>query len=347
MPAKSPEVVTLSGPGDLAAALPHLFGFVPSESVVLLGLHGPRKRINLSLRLDLFAPEHDHVIAQDLAKRVLRTEPDAVQIIVLTASPDDDGDLPRRDLVGELLLAVRAPVVDALLVRDGRWWSYLCHDGCHCPKDGTPVDRESGGAVAVAAAHAGLGRSVLPDREAVVRSVAAPRGIAAISARQAMDRLCDRLTGVGARTWQPGALARVRDLVASYADPRITVRSDDAALVIMLCHHVPSRDAILGLELDDDAAAQLHRLMGDCVRRALPPMDAPVCATYAWLAYAGGESVLASASLDRALASDPDLSLARLLADAIHQQVHPRLLREAAKPPRDDSLASEVERPPV
>jgi hypothetical protein len=346
MSQNSPEVVTLSGPGDLAAALPHLFGFVPTESVVLLGLHGPRKRINLSLRLDLYEPEHDHVIAEDLGRRVLQTEPDAVQIIVLTAAPDDDGDLPRRDLVEELLLAVRSPVVDALLVRDGRWWSYLCYEGCQCPSDGRPVNLESRGAVAVAAAHAGLGRSVLPDREAVVRSVAAPRGIAAIGAQQAMGRVCHELELGATLAWRARALARVRvrELVDAYADPRITIRADDAARIIMLCHDVPSRDEILGLELDDDASSQLLRLLRDCVRRALPPLDAPVCATFAWLAYAGGEAVLASAAVDRALATDRDLSLARLLADAIHQQVHPRLLREAARGSGGDSPAGDPER---
>ncbi|HEX3907534.1 MAG TPA: DUF4192 domain-containing protein [Mycobacteriales bacterium] len=344
MSQKSPEVVRLNGPGDLAAALPHLFGFVPTESVVLLGLHGPRKRINLSLRLDLYPPEHDHVIAEDLGRRVLQTEPDAVQIIVLTATPDDDGDLPRRDLVEELVLAVRSPVVDALLVRDGRWWSYLCYDGCQCPSDGRPVNLESSGAVAVAAAHAGLGRSVLPDREAVVRSIAPPRGIAAIGAEQAMDRVCHELELGATLAWRAKALARVRELVDEYADPRITIRADDAARIIVLCHDVPSRDEILGLELDDDASGQLLRLLRDCVRRALPPMDAPVCATFAWLAYAGGEAVVAGAAVDRALASNPDLSLAQLLSEAIHRQVHPQLLREAARGSSGDPLAGDAER---
>ncbi len=103
-PANSPEVVTLSGPGDLAAALPHLFGFVPSESVVLLGLHGPRKRINLSLRLDLYAPEHDHVIAEDLGQ----------------ARPADRaGRRPDHR-------ADREPRTRTVTCLDGTWWTSFC-----------------------------------------------------------------------------------------------------------------------------------------------------------------------------------------------------------------------------
>jgi hypothetical protein len=185
----------------------------------------------------------------------------------------------------------------------------------------------------MAAAHAMIGRSVLPDREALVASVAAPRGIAAVSADQAMTRLCDRLAGTGGAGWQAEVVRLVRDLVDRYADPRVTVAADDAALIVLACHDVPTRDEILGLDLADDAENQLLRLMRDCVRRALPPFDAPVCATYAWLAYAAGEGVLASVAVERAIATDPGLSLARLIEDAIDRQVHPRLLRQAARPP--------------
>jgi hypothetical protein len=334
MSSKRAEVVRLSGPGDLVATVPHLFGFVPTESVVLLGLHGPRKRINLTLRLDLCPPKHDRIVATDLARRVIASEPDAVQIVVLTSAGDDDDGLPRRALVVELRAALGLPMVDALLVRDGRWWSYLCEDPCCCPPGGTPLDPQSGGATAMAAAHAMLGRSVLPDRAAVVRTVAAPTGIAAVSARQALQRICDRVDSPDGEGWTQPAVALVRDLVAAYADPRFSVRADDAALIILLCHDVPSRDEILGFELDDDAEDQLLRLMRDCVRRALPPFDAPVCATYAWLAYTCGEGVLASAAVDRALATNPGLSLAQLVAEAISRQVHPRLLRQAARPGR-------------
>jgi hypothetical protein len=336
-----PDVVRLSGPGDLVATIPHLFGFVPTESVVLLGLHGPRKRINLTLRLDLCPPEHDQVVAEDLARRVRCSEPDAVQIVVLTEAADDGG-LPRRALASELGVAVRLPVMDALLVRAGRWWSYLCQDPTCCPESGTPVNPESDGATAMAAAHAMLGRSVLPDRDAVVRSVAAPRGIAAVSAEQALTRACDRVHCAGTGDWKAEALSLVRDLVERYADPRVAVRADDAALIVLACHDIATRDEILGMELDDEAEDQLLRLMRDCVRRALPPFDAPVCATYAWLAYAAGEGVLASAAVDRAIATDPSLSLARLIEDAITHGCcgRRRAGRPANPPPPERSAAA-------
>lgn len=38
------QQVTLRGPADLADALPYLMGFHPTDSVVLVGLHGGRGR---------------------------------------------------------------------------------------------------------------------------------------------------------------------------------------------------------------------------------------------------------------------------------------------------------------
>ena len=38
------QPIRLTGPADLADAIPHLFGYQPTESLVLLYLTGPRHR---------------------------------------------------------------------------------------------------------------------------------------------------------------------------------------------------------------------------------------------------------------------------------------------------------------
>src|SRR4051812_32666494 len=53
-PAPGPELVRLSEPDEIAEALPHLLGFRPHESVVLVGLGGPSgTRVLVSVRGDL------------------------------------------------------------------------------------------------------------------------------------------------------------------------------------------------------------------------------------------------------------------------------------------------------
>jgi hypothetical protein len=49
----APAVARLSGPGEILAVLPSLCGFTPHESLVLLSLRGPRRRLGLTARVDL------------------------------------------------------------------------------------------------------------------------------------------------------------------------------------------------------------------------------------------------------------------------------------------------------
>jgi hypothetical protein len=71
-----------------------------------------------------------------------------------------------------------------------------------------------------------------------------------------------------------------------------------------------------------------------------PPFDAPVCATLAWIAYAGGDGVVANIALDRALTTDPDYPLARLIGDALDRQVPPWILEEVMRSAARDLKAA-------
>jgi hypothetical protein len=70
----------------------------------------------------------------------------------------------------------------------------------------------------------------------------------------------------------------------------------------------------------------MRALMHELVRRAVPPLDAPACAAYAWVSYIHGNGLLAATLVERALLSDPEYSLALLLEEALARQVPPSLL---------------------
>ena len=50
--------VRLSSPADILAAVPHLLGFHPAQSLVVIGAGGPRDRVKLGFRYDLPDPPH-------------------------------------------------------------------------------------------------------------------------------------------------------------------------------------------------------------------------------------------------------------------------------------------------
>jgi hypothetical protein len=104
------------------------------------------------------------------------------------------------------------------------------------------------------------------------------------------------------------------------------VSTRDVARVIVGCDDVLVRDALLAGMASEDAQALLAFLV-HAVRLAVPPYDAQVAAALAWVAYSGGNGGLANVALDRALATEPAHSLARLVRSAIDHGLPPEELR--------------------
>jgi hypothetical protein len=326
----------------MAAAVPHLVGFRPEESLVVISLRGPRKRIGLTMRFDLPAAKYDEHLAGEVAARLEADGASHALVACCTAQPGDSPDLPRADLIGRIQDEVQArdiAVIDALLIRDGRWWSYLCDDIECCPLDGTVI----GDATDVAAAHALVGRSMLPDRTSLVDSIRPVEFLAREAMGQALDRvgtrIAERVLNGEVEAVRAETAALVADLADRYADPTTAGLTDDeAARVIVGLFDVLGRDAVLTSSIGRDLDV-MQALFAELCRRAGPPDDAAVCTVLAWLAYAAGNGGLANVALERAYRSDPDYSLAEILREALHRQVPPSLLREtwllaSARPPK-------------
>jgi len=190
MPAATRPVARLTSPGEIVAVVPVLCGFPPQESLVVVSLRGPRKRVGLTMRFDL---EHLGVdgLADEVAARLEHDVATQALLLVWTQSADTTAGLVHAAEVAELTATVegRGVVVqEALLVRAGRWWSYGCGGDC-CPAHGTPVPSAPSRAVQAVEAAAVLdGRAVLPSREHLRASVAAPVLLAAAAAGQHLDR---------------------------------------------------------------------------------------------------------------------------------------------------------------
>ena len=326
---RQPTVLRVSDMSGIVTAVTHMLGFHPSESLVAVALRGPRERLHFTLRVDLPGPAGRYAVVEEVARRMETAGADGVLLFVFTAELPSGGELPHELLVADVMAELTIPVRDATLVSSGRLWSYVCCDPRCCPPEGRALESDSPGALAVTAAHALEGRSVLPDREAAVAAVQPLGGIAATSMRQALRRAGDALFELGVDGFSARVCTEIDELTVRFEDPRAVLTDDEAARVTLALHDVSLRDRMLVLLADDEGP--LRRLLDAVARRAQPPDDAPVCTCVGWAAYVDGNGLLAAAALERALRSDPDYAMARMTYQLLHAQVAPEEIRRCAR----------------
>ncbi len=177
--------VRVSSPAALLAVIPHLIGFWPAASVVIIGLAPPRDRIRVTLRYDLPDPP-DAELAADVAEHAAGVL-HAQHLTEATAVGYGTETLvtPVAEALRAAAAKARIDLRDFLRVENGRFWSYNCHDQECCPAEGTPFDVTQRSVVSVLDRG---GEPVLADRTALAARVAPLGGVTAESMRQATRR---------------------------------------------------------------------------------------------------------------------------------------------------------------
>lgn len=337
-PAAARPVVTVGGAADLVATVPHLFGFHPAASLVVLGLRPPRSRVGGGMRVDLVGPPGGQLSDRGLAEHVSRVLRGTFTESLVVVYGDEPGRspggpllLPHRRLVLEVDRAMSgrgAPVRESVLVAAGRWWSYDCSLSSCCPAEGTPVGGQEAPSSLATQLAVELG-APLPSRDAVVASLAATVPLlfpAEIDA--ALDR-CDRLP-------VEDLLACVRRRQQSVLDrgPGAEATRAEAAELIALVQHVLVRDEVITeiAPADLDAAVLLWSQL---LRWAPPGTVSQTGAVLAGLAHAAGEGVLALTAVERALAADPGHRLALLQLQCLQNGIGPAELAPPRRERRD------------
>ena len=316
MSSNAQPVARLTSPAEIAAMIPLLVGFVPSESLVVVSLRGARKRVGLTLRIDLPDSEYDGLLAEQIAARLELDGARAAVLVVYTEAPDTAEARAGAAVVDAVSAATPVAVTEALLVREGRWWSYLCERESCCPQAGTPVGASATPALQLLTAETVAGgRVVLPSREQLVQSVGPPELLAAAAARQRLDRAVDD------PPWSADQVAALLDAVAE----GVGVDPEAAAAVALSVHDRALRDEVATWALD--RPDELLSMLLQVARQVVPPYDTPVCTLVAWVAYAAGDGGLANVALDRALEGDAGYSMALLLRTALDGQVPPAEVR--------------------
>ncbi|MDQ0583918.1 DUF4192 domain-containing protein [Streptomyces rishiriensis] len=360
--------VTLRTPAELADALPYLLGYRPEDSIVLVALHdrGGRGRFGGRARLGIPAnPDDWEAVARQLAQGLVkgserRGTPPASMVAYLCQEPGR-GETGREVMERLQPLAHRlrlecgrldVPVIEALCIADGRFWSYCCGGKGCCPVEGVAMGLPGTSVLAAAATYAGIQvRGTL--RELRARLLPLETG-AALEQEVALDaagmallpRILDETSRatvaeetleLAGRVFRrlaeapvvPGALS------ADRRDDELLGFDEAAALILGLQDRV-TRDRAAGWMEGDEAAPAL-RLWRALARRCVGPYGEHAAAPLTlagWVAWSSGDELEAREALAMALGADPDYLFARLLHQACNEGLDPESVRRCLRAER-------------
>ncbi|GAU69598.1 FHA domain-containing protein [Streptomyces sp. NBRC 110611] len=355
--------VTLRGPAELADALPYLMGFYPDDSIVMVALHGERGRFGGRVRLGIPTDTGQWPdIADELAECLIpagqegAARPSAIVVYLCQepAAGESGKDVKDRlrPLAQRLRIACGAldvPVLEALCLSNGRFWSYCCPDFRCCPAEGTPMVAPGTSVMAAAAAYAGMQvRGSLKEMEARLKPRTGPR---AADQEKALDAAAARLLprmlrGASAvvvreetlelasamihrfRQDTPAGSNRARDA----CDDALITDAEAAGLILGLQDRL-TRDRAAGW-MDGPAAAPALRLWRALARRCAGSYADHAVAPLTlagWVCWSTEDGPSARVALGCALAIDPDYTFARLMHRAINEGLDPEPLRRCLR----------------
>ncbi|MGW7575017.1 DUF4192 family protein [Streptomyces sp. NPDC054765] len=355
--------VTLRSPAELADALPYLMGFYPDDSVVMVALNGERGRFGGRVRLGIPSdtaqwPDVADQLAECLISAGQERDARPSAIIVYLCQEPAAGESGKdvkdrlRPFAQRLRIACGAldvPVLEALCLSNGRFWSYCCPDFRCCPAEGTPMVLPGTSVMAAAAAYAGMQvRGSLKEMEARLTPRTGPR---AAEQEKALDAAAGALVPRmlrrdGAEVVRRDTLDLALAMIHRFRQdtPSGSNRARDACDDALITD-AESADLILGLQdrvtrdraaewMDGSAAAPALRLWRALARRCAGGYAEHAVAPLTlagWVCWSTEDGPSARVALSRALAIDPDYTFAQLLHRAINEGLDPEPLRRCLR----------------
>ncbi|MEV4331152.1 DUF4192 domain-containing protein [Streptomyces sp. NPDC049597] len=364
------QQITLRSPAELADALPYMMGFHPSDSIVLVALHGGRGRFGGRLRLGIPRSSREwEPVAQQLAECLIHgserrgPRPDGIVVFLCQEPAEDESGLRVMERLRPLAQRLRTacgaldvPVYEALCISDGRFWSYCCPDARCCPPDGTPLALPGTSVMAAAAAYAGIQvrgslremeARLMPrtDEEAAEQQRALDQAGAALVPRILDEQGRRRLA---AETLE--LARRVLDRLArTPRTPQAAASGEGDAADDRLVSHQEAAELILGLQdrrtrdraaqwMEGPDAAPALRLWRALSRRCVGSYDSHAAAPLTlagWVSWSLGDEPAARVALGLALRADPGYVFARLLHQACNEGLDPETLRHCLRQEQD------------
>ncbi|MFF7566334.1 DUF4192 family protein [Streptomyces pseudovenezuelae] len=361
--------VTLRTPGELADALPYLLGYRPEDSIVLVALHdrGGRGRFGGRARLGIPANKDDWpAVARQLAHGLItgseRRGARPEQMVAYLCQEPGAGETGRQitERLAPLASLLRTecgrldvPVIEALCISDGHYWSYCCPSENCCPAQGLPMGLPGTSVLAAAATYAGLQvRGTLRELRARLQpwetAAALEQEVALDTAGMALvPRMLDQASrvDVAERTLRlaRSTMARLAEAAPVSGPLQADLRDDE------LLGHEDAAELILGLQdrttrdraaewMEAEEAGPALRLWRALARRCVGPYGEHAAAPLTlagWVAWSAGDEIEAREALAMALGADPSYLFARLLHQACNEGLDPESIRRCLRAERE------------
>ncbi|MBU6148398.1 MAG: DUF4192 family protein [Actinomycetales bacterium] len=360
------STIVVRGPRALVAVLPHLIGFHPCSSVVVVVL-GVDNRVAAVARADW--PPGSQQVAELLHTITGNMREPAAGCVVALYPPVAHLSPPAGAPVQSAVAAAGLRLLDLLIIEGDphstiRWRSALCDDPRCCPPEGRPIDTVTEPAEAALVAR---GSAVAATRDLIVAGFRSRADSVAVDLRRRL--VADiRIGAVGDPTSTVDTVAVVHPKIAADAQPAVDARADidpeasaediaariaadvrgPAGAVVPVdllpdwaphlmraLRTIPTRDPLIAAlvtlveELDDERCRGLIERLRVLSQVAPATHLAPVLTVCGILAWLHGDGVRANVAVARALEVEPGYTLARLLARGLEQGLPPWLVREA------------------
>lgn len=350
VPRESWGQIRLAGPDSLVAAAPHLVGFPPRGSLVLLGVGtdraGRSEELVCVARVELPPAKqslgevtaYTRQVVAPLARAGATT---IVALVYHDAVPDPDRPLPYAALVDQLVLEIDEHQMwpGAMLYTDGTThWSYGCQDPTCCPPAGRVVPERI--RTWVAAQFTAAGVAVAASRDHLDAELAPDPG----RVTQVGEHLATLSPPSDFEAWRDRAIATISGL-----DPATAPTAATCADVLAGLDDIRVRDTILWDLAQPRTDRHATRNSLRAVMTGAPTGHvAPVATVLAIQHWQAGDGARANACLDRALTDNPDYGLANLTAAAVRAGMPPSAWAAAMSAlDRDSCRHGFAARPPV
>lgn len=293
----TPTIFTAHDVPDLLNALPTLFGFRPSDSLVAVATRGSRRRFGFRLRVDIPALEHVEQLSVLVADHLRHQGAEGAILVAVTE---------QQEVARTLLAAVESHLDDIELVvavrADGsRYWI----DAPDFPGDGIAYEISDHHLSIVKAVAAG--QQILPDRAALAARFAPVEG----SRRQQMMQLTDDVI-VEIMQLTEDELDSLVDQLGAVLDRVLAGDLLTDSDAVRLSVWVSKRELrnVVWERITRDSATGMLGLLTKVASIVVPPFEPAVLGLAGFAGWLSGDGAQALMAVERALDGDPQQPLA-------------------------------------